>query len=148
MYALLPIFVSSLFLLCGIHVLTTRWRTRAGRVFFCLTVLISVWQGLWAFLFQASDIGTAQMLAKAGWVAILVLPTTLYHFATEVAEYPEQQRWLITSYALDAVLIVFLLSSDLVITGVQHFHFGFYPKAGPLEAVHIAQTLALVSRSM
>ncbi|MGR5475536.1 hypothetical protein ACPV5T_20775, partial [Vibrio astriarenae] len=39
-------------------------------------------------------------------------------------------------------------SSDLVITGVQHFHFGFYPKAGPLEAVHIAQTLALVSRSM
>ncbi|MEA9550225.1 hypothetical protein VC153_26265, partial [Escherichia coli] len=89
-----------------------------------------------------------QMLAKAGWVAILVLPTTLYHFATEVAEYPEQQRWLITSYALDAVLIVFLLSSDLVITGVQHFHFGFYPKAGPLEAVHIAQTLALVSRSM
>ncbi|MFX8304950.1 hypothetical protein ABTL32_19075, partial [Acinetobacter baumannii] len=94
--------------------------------FFCLTVLISVWQGLWAFLFQASDIGTAQMLAKAGWVAILVLPTTLYHFATEVAEYPEQQRWLITSYTLDAVLIVFLLSSDLVITGVQHFHFGFY----------------------
>lgn len=148
MYALLPIFVSSLFLLCGIHVLTTRWRTRAGRVFFCLTVLIGVWQGLWAFLFQTSDSDTARMLAKAGWVAILVLPTTLYHFATEVVERPEEHRWLVAAYALDVVLIALLLCSELVIAGVRHFHFGFYPKAGPLEAVHIVQTIALVSRSM
>ncbi len=38
--------------------------------------------------------------------------------------------------------------SDLVIDGVRRFSFGFYPKAGPLEAVHIAQTTALVLRSL
>lgn len=148
MYALLPIFVSSLFLLCGLHVLTTRGQTRASLAFFCMTVLICTWQGLWAFLFRASDLGTAQMLAKAGWVAILVLPTTLYHFAMEVAERPDERHWLVPAYALDAVLIALLLGSDLVIAGVHRFHFGFYPKAGPLELLHIAETAVLVSRSM
>ncbi|MHA6896484.1 ATP-binding protein [Ralstonia pseudosolanacearum] len=148
MYALLPAFVSSLFLFYGIHVLITRGRTRAGLAFFGLTVLTCLWQGLWAFLFEAPDAATARVLARLGWVAILPLPTVLYHFVIEVAERPDDHRWLIASYALAAVLVVLLLGSDLVIDGVRQFSFGFYPKAGPLEAVHIAQTTALVLRSL
>ncbi|CAH0445034.1 Sensor histidine kinase RcsC [Ralstonia syzygii subsp. syzygii] len=111
-------------------------------------MLTCLWQGLWAFLFEASDVATARVLTKLGWIAILPLPTVLYHFAVEVAERPDDHRWLIASYALAAVLVVLLLSSDLVIDGVRRFSFGFYPKAGPLEAVHIAQTTALVLRSI
>lgn len=148
MYALLPAFVSSLFLFYGIYVLMTRGRARAGLAFFGVTVLTCLWQGLWAFLFEASDVATARVLTKLGWVAILPLPTVLYHFAVEVAERPDDHRWLIASYALAAVLVVLLLGSDLVIDGVRRFSFGFYPKAGPLEAVHIAQTTALVLRSI
>ncbi|MGH1510780.1 sensor histidine kinase [Ralstonia solanacearum] len=148
MHALLPAFVSSLFLFYGIHVLMTRGRTRASLAFFGVTVLTGLWQGLWAFLFEAPDVATARMLAKLGWVAILPLPTVLYHFALEMAEHPDDHRWLIASYGLAAVLVVLLLGSDLVIDGVRRFSFGFYPKAGPLEAVHIAQTTALVFRSI
>ncbi len=148
MYALFPAFVSSLFLFYGAYVLTTRGRTRASIAFFGMTVLTCLWQGIWAFLFQTHDIGTAQVLAKLGWIAILVMPTMLYHFAVEVAESPNEQRWLIGAYALDAALIALLMTTNLVIDGVQHFHFGFYPKAGPLEAVHIVETTVLVSRGM
>ncbi|ANH75441.1 his Kinase A domain protein [Ralstonia insidiosa] len=148
MYALFPAFVSSLFLFYGAYVLTTRGRTRASIAFFGMTVLTCLWQGIWAFLFQTHDIGTAQVLAKLGWIAILVMPTMLYHFAVEVAESPNEQRWLIGAYALDAALIALLMTTNLVIDGVQHFHFGFYPKAGPLEVVHIVETTVLVSRGM
>ena len=55
MYALLPAFVSSLFLFYGIYVLGTRGRTRASLAFFGMAVLTSLWQGLWAFLFQTAD---------------------------------------------------------------------------------------------
>lgn len=67
MYALLPAFVSSLFLFYGIHVLMTRGRTRAGLAFVGVTVLTCLWQGLWAFLFEAPDVATARVLARLGW---------------------------------------------------------------------------------
>jgi len=148
MYALFPAFVSSLFLFYGVYVVTTRGRTRASLAFLGMTTLTCLWQGIWAFLFQTHDIGTAQVLAKLGWIAILVMPTMLYHFAVEVAEAPSERPWLLAAYALDAALIALLLTTNLVIDGVHAFHFGFYPKAGVLEAVHIAQTVALVTRGM
>ena len=148
MYALLPAFVSSLFLFYGVYVLGTRGRSRASLAFFALTVLTFLWQGLWAFLFRAPDAATAQVLAKLGWLAILPLPTTIYHFAAEMAERPYERRWLLASYALAAVLMALLPGTDWVISGVRLFDFGFYPKAGPLEAVHIAQTTALILRSL
>ena len=148
MYALFPAFVSSLFLFYGVYVVTTRGRTRASLAFLGMTTLTCLWQGIWAFLFQTQDVGTAQVLAKLGWIAILIMPTMLYHFAVEVAEAPGERHWLLAAYALDAALIALLLTTNLVIDGVHQFHFGFYPKAGLLEAVHIAQTTALVSRGM
>lgn len=148
MYALFPAFVSSLFLFYGVYVVTTRGRTRASLAFLGMTTLTCLWQGIWAFLFQTHDVGTAQVLAKLGWIAILVMPTMLYHFAVEVAEAPSERHWLLAAYALDAALIALLLTTNLVIDGVHAFHFGFYPKAGVLEAVHIAQTVALVTRGM
>ena len=141
MYALFPAFVSSLFLFYGVYVVTTRGRTRASLAFLGMTTLTCLWQGIWAFLFQTQDVGTAQVLAKLGWIAILVMPTMLYHFAVEVADAPGERRWLVAAYALDAMLIALLLTTNLVIDGVYQFHFGFYPKAGVLEAVqdYIAQ---------
>lgn len=147
MYALLPAFVSSLFLFYGIYVLSTRGRTRASLAFFSMAVLTGLWQGLWAFLFQTTDSSGATLLAKLGWVAILVVPTAFYHFISEISERVEERRWLVASYVLDGVLIVLLLATDWVIAGVWHFPFGFYPKAGPLEAVHISQTVVLALRS-
>ncbi|MCO5399254.1 sensor histidine kinase [Ralstonia soli] len=148
MYALLPAFVSSLFLFSAVYVLSTRGRTRASSAFFYLAVLTALWQGLWAFLFRAGDVPTAQLLAKAGWLAILPLPTTIYHFAVEVTERPGERRWLRLSYALAGVLMVLLVATNWVIAGVRLFDFGFYPKAGPLEAVHITQTVLLILRSL
>lgn len=147
MYALLPAFVSSLFLFYGMYVLSTRGRTRASLAFFSMAVLTSLWQGLWAFLFQTTDNSVATLLTKLGWIAILVVPTAFYHFMAEISERVEERRWIGASYALDAVLIALLLATDWVIAGVWHFPFGFYPKAGPLEAVHISQTVALALRS-
>lgn len=147
MYALLPAFVSSLFLFYGVYVLSTRGRTRASLAFFSMTALTSLWQGLWAFLFQTSDADVAHVLAKLGWVAILIVPTAFYHFMAEISEQVEERRWIVASYTLDAALIALLLGSHWVIAGVWHFPFGFYPKAGPLEAVHVAQTVVLALRS-
>lgn len=147
MYALLPAFVSSLFLFYGVYVLSTRGRTRASMAFFSMTVLTSLWQGLWAFLFQTTDADVAYVLTKLGWIAILIVPTAFYHFLVEIAERVEERRWIVASYALDAALITLLLGSNWVVAGVWQFPFGFYPKAGPLEAVHIAQTVVLALRS-
>ncbi|MGD6660740.1 hypothetical protein VWY14_22705, partial [Xanthomonas citri pv. citri] len=101
MYALFPAFVSSLFLFYGVYVVTTRGRTRASLAFLGMTTLTCLWQGIWAFLFQTQDVGTAQVLAKLGWIAILIMPTMLYHFAVEVAEAPGERHWLLAAYALD-----------------------------------------------
>lgn len=110
MYALLPAFVSSLFLFFSAYVLLTRDRTWTSLTFFGLTILTCLWQGIWAFLFLSSTVSTAEVLAKLGWLAILPLPTVLCS-QPKWQSAPAKRRWLVASYTLSAVLMVLLIAT-------------------------------------
>lgn len=147
MYSLLPAFVSALFLGFGAYVLVTEGFTRVATPFIAMCGTTFVWQATWAFLFQTTDPQVASELVKIGYLFILFLPTTFYHFVVEVAA-ARAEKWLLTvSYGLCAALAVLLLSGNEVIDGFRSFFFGYYPKAGPLHPVHVAQTVFLAGRS-
>jgi uncharacterized membrane protein len=147
MYSILPAFVSVLFLGFGLYVLVTGGVTRLSTPFALMCISTCLWQGTWAVLFQTTSADVAGVLVKVGYLFILFLPTTFYHFVTEVAGRRGEHRLLLVSYGLCALLAILLLTGDEVVAGFRMYFFGPYPKAGPLHPVHVLQTIFLAWRS-
>ncbi|NVD72100.1 histidine kinase [Duganella sp. BJB1802] len=148
MHSLLPAVVSLLFLCYGAYVLHSRGVSRISLTFFLLCATTFCWQFTWAVLFQIHDEHEALALAKLGYLLILFLPTTLYHFVAELTAQRSERRWVDLSYVGAGLLGVVMLSTDWLIAGVYPYFFGFYPKAGPLHALHLLQTGLVVGRGL
>lgn len=147
MYSILPAFVSLLFLGYGAYVLGSRGMSRAAITFALVCLTTFTWQFAWAILFQVTDEAVATLIAQAGYVMILFLPTTLYHFVVELTRQQSEMGIVRASYVLAAAMAVALFTSDWIIAGVHPMFFGFYPDAGPLHPLHVLQTCAVVARA-
>jgi len=148
MHSFLPAVVSLLFLSYGIYVLRSRGVSRISLTFFLLCATTFCWQFSWAVLFQLRDPDAALAAAKLGYLLILFLPTTLYHFIAELTAQRGDRRWVELSYVVAGLLGVVLLSSDWIVAGLYTYFFGFYPKAGILHPLHLAQTGIVVGRGL
>ncbi|NPT43016.1 hypothetical protein GNZ12_17190 [Paraburkholderia sp. 1N] len=146
MYAIPTAFVSALFVVFGLYVLITQGVTRLSAPFLLMCAATFAWQGTWTLLFQTEDPHIASVLVRVGYLFILFLPTTFYHFVTEVAARRREQPVLLASYGMCLVLAA-LLPGDEVIAGYRHYFFGYYPSAGPLHPLHVVQTVLLAGRS-
>jgi len=148
MHSLLPAVVSLLFLCYGAYVLHSRGVNCISLTFFLLCSTTFCWQSTWAILFQMEDERAALSLAKLGYLMILFLPTTLYHFIAELTAQRGEGRWVALSYAAAGVLGLLLLTSDWLVAGLHRYFFGFYPRAGLLHPLHLLQTALVVGRGL
>jgi signal transduction histidine kinase len=148
MHSLLPAVVSLLFLCYGAYVLHSRGVNRISLTFFLLCATTFCWQFTWAILFQMEDEHAALSLAKLGYLLILFLPTTLYHFIAELTAQRGEGRWVALSYGMASVLGLLLLTSDWLVAGLYRYFFGFYPRAGLLHPLHLLQTGLVVGRGL
>ncbi len=146
MYALIPALVSALFIGYGLFVLRSRGPSKTALTFFAVCLTTCFWQASWALLFMSHDPGLAQALARIGYLPILFLPTTLYHFIIELTGARSDRPWLYLSYTLAAVLGLLLPGTDWVLSGLQDYFYGYYPKAGWLHPLHVLQTALVAGR--
>lgn len=148
MYSVLPAVVSALFLGYGLYVVAEKGFSRVTTSFFLLCITTFFWQGIWAVLFQVQDPQLAVALVKAGYLLIIFLPTSLYHFLAEISERPRERRWVYASYGMAAVLGFFDIASNLFVDGYYVYFWGYYPKAGILHPLHVLQTVIVVNRGL
>lgn len=148
MYSVLPAIVSALFLGYGAYVVAARGFNRVSVSFLLLCLTTFSWQATWSVLFQVDDPAVALSLAKAGYLLILFLPTSLYQFLVEISERQQERRWVVVSYAMAAALALLLLNSDWIVAGTYSYFWGHYPKAGWLHPLHVLQTVLVVLRGL
>lgn len=148
MLFLVPILVSLLFLGYGAHVLVVRGVNRVTASFFALCALTFCWQFIWSLLVSAGNTVQATMLARLGYTLILFLPTSLYYFVVELTRMRGELRWVAASAVLACALAVLLPRTDLVVAGVWHYAYGYYPRAGVLHPLHLLATAAVVLRAL
>jgi two-component system, CAI-1 autoinducer sensor kinase/phosphatase CqsS len=148
MYSLLPAFVSSIFLGYGIYAVSAKGWSRITLSLFAVCITSFFWQGTWAILFQIRDPQLATFLIKFGYLLILFLPTSFYHFLVEISGRADERRYIYLSYGIAGILAVFLIGSDLFISGYYQYFWGYYPKAGVLHPIHVLQSAALSIRSI
>lgn len=148
MYSAIPALVSFLFLFFGLFVVNNKGINRVSTSFLVLCITTFFWQFTWAALFQTTDPNTANQLIKIGWLLILILPTSLYHFSCEITGVRSDLKFVSISYCFSIVLITLMIASDKVVDGHYVYFWGFYPKAGDLLWLHVLQTGLVVSRSI
>ncbi|MFA7243278.1 MAG: ATP-binding protein [Sulfuricellaceae bacterium] len=148
MYSFPPAAISILFLSYGFYALASRGISRISASFFLVCITTFFWQSTWAVLFQIQDPIIALYLVKFGYFFILFLPSSVYHFLSEICGRHEERRYIYLSYAVAAILAVFLLSSDLFVSGFYRYYWGYYPKAGVLHPIHLLQTFFVVNRGL
>lgn len=147
MYSVFPAIIAVLFLAYGVYVLSQGRFNRVTLSFFILCATTFAWQATWAVLFQIDDPLWANRLVRLGYLPILFLPTTLYHFLVEITGRRQELRRVYASYGL-AALLSLTLTGDLFVRGYYEMFFGFYPKAGVLHPVHVLQTCVVVLRGL
>lgn len=149
MYSLLPTAVAILFLAYGVYVIAAKGFNRVTGSFFVLCLTTFFWQAIWALLFQIKhDPDLALSLARAGYLLIIFLPTSLYHFLTEISGLHKDRPWVYASYALAACLGLVDLFTNWFVDGTYPYFFGPYPRAGLLHPLHVLQTVVVVSRGL
>ena len=148
MISILPALVACYFLLVGVVIVKSDKPSELIKIFFAFCFTTFVWQSSFAAMFQAPNERLALFLAKLGWSFILFLPTTLYHFLVLLNQKKEDAQMVRCSYLLSLLLLFFLLFSDLLLAGVTKHSWGYYPKAGMFEIIHIIQTFVIVSRGL
>jgi two-component system, CAI-1 autoinducer sensor kinase/phosphatase CqsS len=146
MYSLLPALVSGLFIAFGFYVLAAKGWNRVTGSFFLFCVTTFFWHSSWAVLYTVADTNLADVIIRFGYLMIVFLPTTMYHFAAEICGQKNEQSWITASYGLAAVLAVFVLFGNHFVDGHHTYFWGFYPKAGTLHPVHLLQTAVLAVR--
>jgi two-component system, CAI-1 autoinducer sensor kinase/phosphatase CqsS len=148
MYSLLPAVIACVFLGLGVFVVNRKGYTRVSVSFLLLCVTTFFWQSTWAVLFQTKNAILAMFLIRFGYFFILFLPTSLYHFLTEISETNSDRIYVYSSYVFSGVLGIVLLTTDLFVSGFYTYFWGYYPEAGPLHFLHILQTSIVVFRGL
>jgi two-component system CAI-1 autoinducer sensor kinase/phosphatase CqsS len=144
MYSILPAIVAFLFLFFGLYVAHSKGLNRVTAAFLILCITTFFWQFVWAILFQVENEKLAQNLIDLGWLLILFLPTSLFHFLVELTGQQNHKRKVYASYIFSIFLAATHVTTDLVINGNYHYFWGFYPKAGMLLFLHVLQTTTVV----
>jgi two-component system CAI-1 autoinducer sensor kinase/phosphatase CqsS len=145
MYSVLPTVVSILFLLFGLYVGHSKGLNRVTTAFLILCITTFFWQFLWAILFQINDEKLAQTLINLGWLLILFLPTSLFHFLAEITGRQDVKKKVYISYVFSIFLALIHVTTNLIINGHYHYSWGFYPKAGIFHFLHVLQTTTVVT---
>lgn len=148
MYSILPAITALMFLFYGFYVVSSRGISRVSTSFLILCMTTFFWQFTWAVLFQVTDPELADQLIKLGWLLILFLPTSLYHFLVEITGKVGELRFVYLSYFVALLLSATLVTTDLFIAGHYEFFWGYYPKAGILHPLHVLQTVIVVNRGL
>lgn len=144
MYSILPGIVAFLFLFFGLYVTNAKGINRVTTAFLMLCVTTFFWQFTWAVLFQTKNEVLAQHLINFGWLLILFLPTSLFHFLVELTGQQNQKRKVYASYIVSIFLAAVHITTDLIINGKHTYFYGYYPKAGVLHVLHLLQTSMVV----
>ena len=148
LYSILPASVAIYFLIAGIVVQFRFSKHPSHIAFVILCATTFVWQFTWAILFQTDDPALADILIKVGYLLIIFLPTSIYHFLIEITATHSERRLVLYSYGFASILAILLVASDMFVSGHYQYFFGYYPKAGILHPLHVLQTIIVTSRGL
>src|SRR3989338_968492 len=137
-YSIPPFLVSGAIIGLGTFVLFKNWRSRLHQTWFLVCLSAFTWLCAYAIMYlQDSSKTLALLCARIGYTGVTFIPIAFYHFALCVAKEAIRRRQLVAYYAVSLVLASAVWWTPWIISGMERYFWGFYPRAGNLHPFYL-----------
>jgi diguanylate cyclase (GGDEF)-like protein/PAS domain S-box-containing protein len=127
-YAIPVAATAALMLAFGVHVMVRRF-SRVSLSFFGMTAAAATWLLAFTAMYSTADEQVATFWAHVAYLGVPFIAPAIYQFTVEMLRISQQRR--IESYQgwiLGALFSFLGVRTSLLVTHVQHFWWGFYPR--------------------
>ncbi len=130
-----PLISAIAFLLLGGFILSRNTKSAANRSFFLICLSTVWWQFSWFILFNITDLFWINILVRIGYLGIILIPVTFFHFFINFLEIKSkgERRLLYVFYFLTILFQLSLFLTNYFVVGSYDYSFGHYPKVGLLH---------------
>jgi diguanylate cyclase (GGDEF)-like protein/PAS domain S-box-containing protein len=123
--------IASLIFCLGIVVVARERASQVTGSFFVLTTSVAIWLGGISMLYMSANAATAGTWARVTYFGVSLIPAAVLQFTVALVDETRQRRLLLAaSWSASAIFLVLFLATDLLITGVWHYSWGYYVKLG------------------
>lgn len=129
-YSIPAIVVATTMFSLGVFVLTRNSKSGTHRALFLQALCLSLWLFTYGLMYSARQSEIARALINIGYLAVIFIPVTFYHFAYHYVELYRHKKWLVIAYLVSGVFTSLLWFTDLFVSGMTRYFWGYYPKAG------------------
>ncbi|MDC4224990.1 MAG: PAS domain S-box protein [Candidatus Manganitrophus sp.] len=113
--------------------------TRVSFSFFIMALAAGIWLFAFSGMYAATDKKVALLWAKGAYLGVPFIPSAVYSFAVTVLRITERRKiivWIVSFLSL--VFSFFALATDLLISDLHYYPWGYYPKYGALGLPFLA----------
>jgi diguanylate cyclase (GGDEF)-like protein/PAS domain S-box-containing protein len=138
-YAIPTAVTTALMLLFGVAVVLRR-PSRVSIAFLGLTVVAAFWLFAFTWMYSARDQAHALFWAKLAYLGVPFIAPAVYQFCVAMLRIARRRRFaVIMAWAIATVFSVLALTTNLFVTGVTHYWWGWYPRYSiPISAPFLA----------
>ena len=143
-----PLITALVFAALGFFTFPTK-SNRGGSKGYARWCFITVcWQGSWTILFNVKDPSLAAALVHEGYFWIAFIPVTFYDFAIGFLNDDALKKRVPYLYAIAGIFALSSLTSRGLVSGMYHYPWGYYPKAGPLHPLFLCFIAVVVGHAV
>ena len=111
--------------------LLMRRPSRLTAAFFGMTGAAFLWLAAFTFMYCADVEGVALFWARMAYAGVPLIACSIYQFTVEMLHIGRQRRThALMGWMLGIVFVTLAVPTSLLVTRVQHFWWGFYPRYG------------------
>jgi signal transduction histidine kinase len=134
----IPTFLTAIFLFClGLFVFLKNKRSEVNFSFLLLCLSASIWQFGYTFVFMSTASENALFWQKVVYLGVPFLTPAIYHFSVAFLKLQKQRKNILIFYIIGFIFIFISTTTNLLISGLNKYFWGFYKKAGPLYTLFL-----------
>lgn len=125
----LPTAITSLLMVIFGSSVLRRRISRVTLTFAAIAGACAIWLTAFTFMYTTASASRALFWARLAYFGVPLIAVSIYHFAVEMLDIYDERKWAVwIGWALAEFFSIVAVSSSLLVTRVEHFWWGFYPR--------------------
>ncbi len=134
----IPVLLGSVFsFIAGCLILRANIRSTNNISFAIFCFSLFVWLFGYVLAYSTSEESLALFFCRIACTGAMFTAPAFYHFAVSYTKKKNEFTWVFISYFVISIIVPFSLSSELFLSGVYHYFWGYYSKAGVFHPFYL-----------
>ncbi|MCX7926737.1 MAG: hypothetical protein N2606_01140, partial [Candidatus Omnitrophica bacterium] len=135
----LPTLIGGIFSFClGLFVFLKNKNSILNRSFFAFTLFVSLWLFAYTICYLTKNVTIATISSRIACTAVTMLAPTSYQFTVNLIGKKNEKKYVYITYFTSFIMTILFLTTNIFLSGVNKYFWGYYSKAGILHPLFLA----------